>query len=74
MIGARPGGHRVGDQLRVVRVAGQVPRQRTPEGQAFVVSEANGVWRGAEEVPGTAALNTNGTVPVNSASCASAGN
>jgi CHAP domain len=42
--------------------------------QAFVVSEANGVWGTAEEVPGTAALNTDGSALVNSMSCASPGN
>jgi hypothetical protein len=44
--------------------------------QAFVVSERNGTWGTAQEVPGTAALNT-GTgayATVNSVSCASAGN
>jgi uncharacterized protein YunC (DUF1805 family) len=41
--------------------------------QAFVVSEVNGTWRAAVEVPGTAALNTGGNAFVNSVSCASAG-
>jgi hypothetical protein len=42
--------------------------------QAFVVSEKNGTWRTAEEVPGTAALNIGGNAQVSSVSCASAGN
>ena len=42
--------------------------------QAFVVSEVNGTWGKAEEVPGTAALNTGGDAYVDSVSCASAGN
>jgi hypothetical protein len=39
-----------------------------------VVSEVNGVWRQAEEVPGTAALNAGGLAGINSVSCASPGN
>ena len=42
--------------------------------QAFVVSQAGGVWGQAEEVPGTAALNGGGHAGVYSLSCASAGN
>src|ERR1700722_7951421 len=42
--------------------------------QAFVVSETGGTWGAAEEVPGTAALNTGGNAQVNSVSCSSAGN
>jgi hypothetical protein len=42
-------------------------------GQAFVVSQVNGIWGAAEEVPGTAALNTSGTAQVISVSCAAAG-
>ncbi len=41
--------------------------------EAFVVSEVNGTWGTAVEVPGTPALNT-GTAYVASVSCASAGN
>ncbi len=40
--------------------------------QAFVVDEVHGVWRTAEEVPGTAALNRGGNASVESLSCASA--
>jgi hypothetical protein len=43
-------------------------------GQAFVVSQVNGHWGTATEVPGTAALNADGAAQVNSVSCASAGN
>jgi hypothetical protein len=46
----------------------------TPISQAFVVSEAHGTWRKAEEVPGTAALNTGESAEILSVSCASAGN
>jgi hypothetical protein len=38
--------------------------------QAFVVSEENGVWGMAEEVPGTAALNLGEAAGVDSVSCA----
>jgi hypothetical protein len=41
--------------------------------QAFVVSEIDGHWGTAIEVPGTAALNTGGTAATESVSCASAG-
>jgi len=42
--------------------------------QAFVAGEVNGTWGKAEEVPGTAALNTAGGAVAGSVSCASAGN
>jgi hypothetical protein len=42
--------------------------------QAFVVTEVNGRWGTAIEVPGTATLNKNGWAEVDSVSCASAGN
>jgi hypothetical protein len=42
--------------------------------QAFAVSQVNGTWGAAEEVPGTATLNTGGTAAVSGVSCASAGN
>ena len=42
--------------------------------QAFVVSESNGVWGRAIEVPGLRALNTHGDARVESVSCASPGN
>jgi len=45
-----------------------------PIRQAFVVSEVNGTWQQAEEVPGTAALNTEESAGITSVSCASAGN
>jgi hypothetical protein len=41
-------------------------------GQAFVVNRTHGVWRTAEEVPGTAALNAGGFAEVESVSCAAA--
>jgi hypothetical protein len=42
--------------------------------QAFVVSETDGTWGTAEEVPGTATLNQGGSAQVSSVSCGSAGN
>jgi hypothetical protein len=42
--------------------------------QPFVVSERNGAWGRAEELPGTAALNKTGNAQVSSLSCPSAGN
>ena len=42
--------------------------------QAFVASETGGLWAAAQEVPGTAALNTGGAAGTDSVSCASAGN
>ncbi len=42
--------------------------------QGFVVSEKNGVWGKATEVPGLGALNKGGDAQVNPVSCASAGN
>ena len=42
--------------------------------QAFVVSQVRGTWGTADEVPGTATLNTGGNAAVNSVSCATAGN
>jgi uncharacterized Fe-S center protein len=43
-------------------------------GQAFVVTETNGTWGTAKEVPGTAALNKGGFAELASVSCATAGN
>jgi len=42
--------------------------------QAFVVSERNGTWRTAIEVPGSGTLSKGAGAAVNSVSCASAGN
>src|SRR5215472_11488433 len=42
--------------------------------QGFVVSESNGAWGQAIEVPGLAALNTSGDARVSAVSCASPGN
>jgi hypothetical protein len=39
--------------------------------QAFVVSESKGIWRTAEEVPGTSALNLGAAAGTTSVSCAS---
>ncbi len=41
--------------------------------EAFVVSEVNGVWGDAIEVPGTAALNAGGDATVSAISCSSPG-
>jgi hypothetical protein len=43
-------------------------------GQAFVVTQTNGTWGKAKQVPGTATLNASGYAAVNSVSCATAGN
>jgi cytochrome c551/c552 len=40
---------------------------------AFVISETNGSWGDAVEVPGTATLNSGGTARLNSVSCRAAG-
>jgi hypothetical protein len=47
---------------------------RSGRQQAFVVSETNGTWGTAEQVPGTAALNRGGVAQVSSVSCPAAGN
>ena len=41
--------------------------------QAFVLSETNGRWSKAIEIPGSAALNSGGSAGVNSVSCGAAG-
>jgi hypothetical protein len=41
--------------------------------QAFVVSQADGAWGKAKEVPGTATLNKGGDAQISSVSCASPG-
>jgi hypothetical protein len=41
--------------------------------QAFVVNKTANIWRRAEEVPGTAALNTGGNAKINSVSCPAPG-
>jgi hypothetical protein len=43
-------------------------------GQAYVVSERNGRWGTASEIPGTAGLNAGGAAGVSSVSCPGAGN
>src|SRR5260370_176249 len=53
--------------------AGGGYRQRAGRAQAVVVSERNGAWRKAIEVPGSGALNAGGSAQVNSVSCALAG-
>ena len=42
--------------------------------EVFVVNEKNGVWGKAEEVPGTAKLNTGTNAAINEIACTSAGN
>ncbi len=44
------------------------------QAQAFVVNEVAGTWDPAEEVPGTANLNTGGNAQISAVSCVSAGN
>src|SRR5215469_15379801 len=53
--------------------AGGYYRDSSGHLQAFVVSEVNGRWGDAVEVPGTAALNKSGWAQVASVSCAAAG-
>jgi hypothetical protein len=53
---------------------GEYPTDNVGHLQPYVVSEVNGTWGNAEEVPGIAALNTNTYAPLNSVSCVSAGN
>lgn len=53
--------------------AGGYYTQITADEQAFVVNETNGTWGSAEEVPGTASLNTGGFAVINSVSCGSVG-
>jgi hypothetical protein len=55
-------------------VAGGGYRDGSGHGQAFVVSETNGKWRRAIEVPGSEILNAGGGATVYSVSCPSAGN
>jgi hypothetical protein len=55
------------------------PKNRCPEKrgkliQAFVVSQANGKWGTAQQIPDTGSLNQSGTAWANSVSCASVGN
>ena len=54
--------------------AGGFYTDSSSHGQGFVVSQVNGRWGTAKEVPGIAALNTGGFADIYSASCASAGN
>ena len=54
--------------------AGGLYTDASGSNQAFVVSQANGTWSSAKEVPGTAALNQGGNATINSVSCAAAGN
>jgi hypothetical protein len=42
--------------------------------QVFVVSQVNGAWHPAIEVPGTAALNRGGNAHIGALSCAAVGN
>ena len=54
--------------------AGGRYRDSSGHDQVFVVSQVNGTWGKAKEVPGTATLNTGGLAGINSVSCGSAGN
>jgi len=53
--------------------AGGAYEAASSHSEAFVVSEVNGVWGKAEEVPGTAALNAGGQAAITSVSCSPAG-
>jgi hypothetical protein len=54
--------------------AGGFYSDRSGHGQVFVVSERNGSWGKAIEVPGSGTLNKGGGAFIGSVSCASAGN
>jgi hypothetical protein len=54
--------------------AGGLYTDRSVRVHAFVVSQADGTWGHALQVPGTAALNIRGDAQVNSVSCPSPGN
>jgi hypothetical protein len=53
--------------------AGGYYRDRSSAVQAFIVTEMNGRWRAAVEVPGTRALNKTGNAAVYSVSCKAPG-
>ncbi len=53
--------------------AGGLYVDKAGNGQAFVVSEKNGKWGNAEEVPGSAALNVGGDAIIEQMSCTLAG-
>ena len=53
---------------------GQYSSDTVGHRQAFVVSQVGGTWSGAEEVPGTAALNKGGNARIAALSCAAPGN
>ena len=54
--------------------AGGVYTDSSGNRQAFLVTETNGVWGSAEEVPGSGALNAGGVAGLSSVRCRSAGN
>ena len=54
--------------------AGNCSAGGTGQGLVFVVSQVNGIWGQAKQVPGTATLNTGNNAQLSSVSCASAGN
>jgi hypothetical protein len=55
-------------------IAPNLPNDSDDEPEAFLVTEVNGKWGKAEEVPGSGALNSNGDASVTTVSCSSAGN
>jgi hypothetical protein len=54
--------------------AGGTYQDRSGRQQAFVASQVRGTWGKADEVPGTATLNTGGGDAIDSLSCGPAGN
>jgi hypothetical protein len=54
--------------------AGGAYQDSSYKSQAFVVSESGGTWANAQEVPGTATLNSGGDAEIYAVSCSSAGN
>jgi hypothetical protein len=55
-------------------VAGGSYSPAVNQGQAFVVSETNGTWQKAQELPGSTALNQGKNASIWEVSCSSAGN
>src|SRR5262245_42740456 len=77
-----PGGPNRGRNAAVLSVSGPSPGNCAAAGdyrdgghhqQGFVVSERNGRWHRAIEVPGLKALNNGGSAQVSEVSCASPG-
>lgn len=53
--------------------AGTYDSDESMDQQVFVVTEKNGTWGNAEEIPGTAALNSAGVAEIHALSCVTSG-